>query len=68
MILLKLIIIKVKLQLIFNPAEQSILTVRINLNTIVVLYRGKRNPINPSPKVFTLLIIPYRYNLSSILQ
>jgi hypothetical protein len=30
MILLKLIIIKVKLQLIFNPAEQSILTVRIN--------------------------------------
>jgi hypothetical protein len=30
MILLKLIIIKVKLQLIFNLAEQSILTVRIN--------------------------------------
>jgi hypothetical protein len=44
MILLKLIIIKVKLQLIFNPAEQSILTVRINDLCILYVCRGKRNP------------------------
>jgi hypothetical protein len=51
---------------IFNPAEQSIPHCENQwfVNTIVVLYRGKRNPINPSPKVFTLLIIPHRYNLS----